>query len=168
MRGYIEAGVYKGEQVKKLVDAKEQVESRMESFRNLEKELKVKQWSKKALELGIDMSKQSNPEEKKKLECQEAIADLILSLRQSQELLEGELEEASSSSPSTATGGVGGGASFKGAKAGGGRGGGSRGPSDLTSDLEKWILRHADHIQCLEQILRMLGNDVVAADQINR
>lgn len=108
----------------------------------------MKQWSRKALEQGIDIR---DPEEKRKAECLEGLADLLAQLRTSQEILEGENEELQCAPAK----------------------GGSRGRGAVTAraeqvaELERFIGGHRVHVLRLEQVLRLLENDHVTAEQVN-
>lgn len=51
IRGFIEQGIYKGEQNERLEQAKRDVEGQMERYRDLENLVKIKTFSRKGLEM---------------------------------------------------------------------------------------------------------------------
>eukprot|EP00887_Chlorella_sp_A99_P004683 scaffold4.g4683.t1 len=117
-----------------LQAARRDVESRMERFKLLEKELKVKAFSSAGLSRDS-----TDPLTQAKFKCADWLNDVVSQLETQVEQAEADLEALGTQGPTS--------------------GKGARAKPPRAAQLEAAIVRHQGHIAKLEQVLRLLEND---------
>eukprot|EP00210_Caulerpa_lentillifera_P003676 g3509.t1 len=121
-----------------LMDARKNIEKKMEQFKNCEKEAKTKAFSK----AGLGQAAKLDPEEKARQATREWLNEQVEALRMQIDEFEAELESFNTSR--------------RGKK-----------PSDRQQVLEDCVLRHQGHISRLEQCMRCLDNCTVTYQEID-
>lgn len=124
-----------------LSDARRDIERRMEKFKVCEKEAKTKAFSKEGLQAAAS---RLDPREKAKQEMREWLNNTVDTLNTQVEEFEAEVEDLSGAAP-------------KGKKAK---------PPPRVAHLEESMARHRQHITRLEQMLRLLDNDEITAEDV--
>ncbi|KAJ2450483.1 general negative regulator of transcription subunit 5 [Coemansia sp. RSA 2336] len=126
-----------------LLHHRKLIEKQMEKFKAIEKEMKTKAYSKE----GLMQSTKLDPKEKEKLDLCNWLVDSVDSLSTQIDLLEATAESI---------------ASTMGKK--------RRDPSKVerVSQLTERVERHKFHIRCLERIQRLLENDGLSTEQVQR
>ncbi|WBW73847.1 CCR4-Not complex NOT box subunit 3/5 [Schizosaccharomyces osmophilus] len=127
---------------KALIENRRLIEAKMEEFKAVEREMKIKAFSKEGLSIALKM----DPREKEKHDTIQWISSAVEELERQVELLEAETESLR--------------ATFK------------RGKRDLSkqaylSELESRIETHRWHQERLELIMRRLENSQISSDAIN-
>ncbi|KAI9469233.1 Not1 N-terminal domain, CCR4-Not complex component-domain-containing protein [Coemansia mojavensis] len=126
-----------------LLHHRKLIEKQMEKFKAIEKEMKTKAYSKE----GLMQSTKLDPKEKEKLDLCNWLVDSVDSLSTQIDLLEATAESIASS-----------------------MGKKRRDPSKVerVSQLTERVERHKFHIRCLERIQRLLENDGLSTEQVQR
>lgn len=119
-----------------ITNARKEIERRMERFKLVEKEAKTKSFSKEGLNRSA-----MDPKERAKAEMRDWLTSTVDSLNTQIEEFEAEAEAAATLK--------------KGKK-----------PAPRVVHMEESIARHRQHIVRLEQILRLLDNDAMAAEDV--
>ncbi|KAI7844515.1 hypothetical protein COHA_001873 [Chlorella ohadii] len=119
-----------------ITNARKEIERRMERFKLVEKEAKTKSFSKEGLNRSA-----MDPKERAKAEMRDWLTSMVDSLNTQIEEFEAEAEAAATLK--------------KGKK-----------PAPRVVHMEESIARHRQHIVRLEQILRLLDNDAMAAEDV--
>lgn len=132
-----------------LMDNRKLIESQMERFKALEKEMKTKAFSKE----GLIAATRLDPQEKAKLEARQTIEEFVDSLSRQIEQAEAEIEILQASS----TGGRGK-KSGKSSSAGNSEG--------RIAELERLNERRSWHISKLEAVMRLLENGKLSVEQV--
>lgn len=122
---------------KPLMEQRKLIESKMERFKECEKEMKTKAYSKEGL-----ASTKMDPREKAKLETRKWIVELLDVLNTQIDTYEAELEVLQSKKRSGQV-------------------------AERMDKLEKYMERHKHHMARLELILRLIENDSLETDQVN-
>ncbi|EPX72857.1 CCR4-Not complex subunit Not3/5 [Schizosaccharomyces octosporus yFS286] len=127
---------------KALIENRRLIEAKMEEFKAVEREMKIKAFSKEGLSIALKM----DPREKEKHDTIQWISSAVEELERQVELLEAETESLR--------------ATFK------------RGKRDISkqthlSELESRIETHKWHQERLELIMRRLENSQISSDAIN-
>ncbi|KAI9311840.1 Not1 N-terminal domain, CCR4-Not complex component-domain-containing protein [Dichotomocladium elegans] len=125
-----------------LLENRKLIESQMERFKMIEKEMKMKAYSKE----GLLQREKMDPREKEKSEACEWIMATKNELQRQMEMTEAELETLRA------------GTSKRGKK--------DHVKSERSSELENRIVRHTHHLNRLELTLRLLENDRLSADKV--
>ena len=127
-----------------LNDSRRKIEVLMEKFKSLEKDLKIKAYSKE----GLIAASKLDPKEKEKLDVTNWVTETVDKLRTQVDAFEAELE-----------------VSFLSIKKGSGRKGvESKSPRQL--ELERNVTRHKSYIDNLEIILRKIENEDILPEEI--
>ncbi|QIX00201.1 hypothetical protein AMS68_005718 [Peltaster fructicola] len=126
---------------KPLMDQRRLIETQMETFKAVEKEMKTKAFSKE----GLSAATKLDPKEKEKLETCNFISDMVDELGRQIETIETEQE--------TLQAGV-----KKGKK--------DTGRADRLAELERVMDRHKWHVSKLEIMLRLVENDKMQVDEV--
>lgn len=126
-----------------LLENKKLIESHMERFKNVEREMKTKAFSKE----GLLQREKMDPKEKEKADACDWISNTVDELSRQIETAEAEVETLQGST------------SRKGKK--------DHSKMERTTELEHFIERDRWHINRLELILRLLENDQLSAEQVN-
>ncbi|KAI9692721.1 MAG: general negative regulator of transcription subunit 5 [Bogoriella megaspora] len=126
---------------KPLVDQRKLIETQMEKFKAVEKEMKTKAFSKE----GLAAQAKLDPKEREKLEMAEYLRNMVEELERQLESHEAELESVQSTAK-------------KGKK--------DTAKADRISELERTAERHRWHIGKLELLLRSLENGNVETEQV--
>lgn len=124
-----------------LLDNRKLIETEMERFKNVEREMKTKAFSKE----GLLQRERMDPKEKEKADACDWISNTVDELSQQIEMAEAELETLQ-------------GTTRKGKK--------DHAKLERASELEHFIERDRWHINRLELILRLLENDQLSTDQV--
>ncbi|KAI8988491.1 Not1 N-terminal domain, CCR4-Not complex component-domain-containing protein [Mycotypha africana] len=124
-----------------LIDNRKLIESLMERFKNVEREIKTKAFSKE----GLLQRERLDPKEKEKADVSEWICNTVDELSRQIEMAEAEVETLQ-------------GSSRKGKK--------DHAKIERTNELEHYIERDRWHIGRLELILRLLENDQIAPERV--
>ncbi|KAI8090609.1 Not1 N-terminal domain, CCR4-Not complex component-domain-containing protein [Thamnidium elegans] len=124
-----------------LLDNRKLIETEMERFKNVEREMKTKAFSKE----GLLQREKMDPREKEKADACDWISSTVEELSQQIEMAEAEVETLQ-------------GTSRKGKK--------DHAKLERASELEHFIERDRWHINRLELILRLLENDQLSTDQV--
>ncbi|KAI7896255.1 Not1 N-terminal domain, CCR4-Not complex component-domain-containing protein [Mucor mucedo] len=124
-----------------LLDNRKLIETEMERFKNVEREMKTKAFSKE----GLLQRERMDPKEKEKANACDWISNTVDELSQQIEMAEAELENLQ-------------GTTRKGKK--------DHAKLERAGDLEHFIERDRWHINRLELILRLLENDQLSTDQV--
>lgn len=122
-----------------LHDARKAIEAEMERFKVLEKEMKIKAYSKE----GLTMSAKLDPKDKERLAISTWINNCVDKLSTEVDQFEAEIELLSSTAK-------------KGKK-----------PDERLLVIEEKVKRHNFHINKLEAILRSFENDMLGVEDIN-
>ena len=133
-----------------LNEARRKIEGLMEKFKSLEKDLKIKAYSKE----GLIAASKLDPREKEKLDTSHWLNATVDKLRTQVDSFEAELE---ASLLSISKGGGGGKAATR-------KGGAEKSPRQL--ELERGALRHKSYIDKLEIILRKIENEDIAPEDL--
>lgn len=120
-----------------LQKARRDVELKMEAFKVVEKQHKIKAFSA----AGLAQAK-LDPEARAKFECEEWLSDLVDQANKILETYEGELEGIST------------------------KGGSKKKKSDRQVEIESWMEIISNHVVRLEQVLRALDNDQVSVQEL--
>ncbi|KAK3686265.1 general negative regulator of transcription subunit 5 [Vermiconidia calcicola] len=128
---------------KPLMDKRKLIETCMETFKAVEKEMKTKTYSKE----GLSAAAKVDPKEKEKMEVCDFVAEMVDSLGMQVETLEAEAEVLQ--------------AGLKKKK-------GDTGRADRLSELERTVERHKWHSGKLEIVLRALENGSVETEQVKQ
>lgn len=126
---------------KPLLEKRRAIETCMEKFKAVEKEMKTKQYSKE----GLSAAAKLDPKEKEKMEVGDFLTDMVDKLGQQIEALEAESEVLQ--------------AGMKKKKSDGGK-------ADRVGELEKAMERHKWNISKLEILARALENGGVEVEQV--
>ena len=126
---------------KPLLDQRKLIESRMEMFKAVEKEMKTKAFSKE----GLSAAAKLDPKEQEKLDMGQFLSDMVDELSRQVESQEAEAETL---------------------QAGIKKKRGDNGKADRLSELERTVERHKWHSGKLEILLRSLENGSVDTDQV--
>ncbi|KAK5133753.1 hypothetical protein LTR08_007403 [Meristemomyces frigidus] len=126
---------------KPLLDQRKLIESRMEMFKAVEKEMKTKAFSKE----GLSAAAKLDPKEQEKLDMGQFLSDMVDELSRQVESQEAEAETL---------------------QAGIKKKRGDTGKADRLSELERTVERHKWHSGKLEILLRSLENGSVETDQV--
>ncbi|GAB7350022.1 hypothetical protein MBLNU459_g0696t1 [Dothideomycetes sp. NU459] len=126
---------------KPLLDQRKLIETQMEKFKAVEKEMKTKAFSKE----GLSAAAKLDPKEKEKLEMGEFLSTMVSELEQQIEATEAEAETLQANMK-------------KGKK--------DTGKADRIAELERTAERHKWHQSKLELLLRSLENGGVDTDQV--
>lgn len=126
-----------------LLDNRKLIETEMERFKNVEREMKTKAFSKE----GLLQREKMDPKEKEKADACDWISNTVDELSQQIEMAEAEVEKLQ-------------GTSRKGKK--------DHAKLERASELEHFIERDRWHINRLELILRLLENDQLSTDQVKK
>lgn len=124
-----------------LMDNRKLIESEMERFKNVEREMKTKAFSKE----GLLQRERMDPKEKEKADACDWISTIVDELSRQIEMAEAEQETLQ-------------GTSRKGKK--------DHAKVERTNELEHFIERDRWHINRLELILRLLENDQLSPDRV--
>ncbi|KAK5117033.1 hypothetical protein LTR62_006754 [Meristemomyces frigidus] len=124
-----------------LTEQRKIIETRMETFKAVEKEMKTKRFSKE----GLNAAAKLDPKEREKMEISEFVSDMNDELKVQIEAHEAEIE--------TLQAGV-----KKGKK--------DNSKADRMSELERIVEKHKEHSDKLEIILRCVENDRIEVDQV--
>lgn len=124
-----------------LLNARKDIERRMERFKAVEKEAKTKAFSKE----GLGAAGRLDPRERQKAEMRDWLNTTVESLNTQLEEFDAELEGM---------------AGQKSGKKGGK-------PPLRLAHLEESCARHRQHITRLEQMLRLLDNDAISPDDVD-
>uniref|UniRef100_A0A7S2AHM1 CCR4-Not complex component Not N-terminal domain-containing protein n=1 Tax=Octactis speculum TaxID=3111310 RepID=A0A7S2AHM1_9STRA len=122
---------------RQLMDARKLIETKMEQFKVCEKETKTKTYSKE----GLAREARLDPAEQQKQDCHSYLQDCIARLEVQIEATEADVEKLSS----------------------------GKGKNKNKAELEEkdtTIRKHRWHISKMEQIIRMLDNDVLEVERI--
>ncbi|GAB4817698.1 hypothetical protein N2152v2_004744 [Parachlorella kessleri] len=122
-----------------LLEARKDIERRMERFKVCEKEAKTKAFSKE----GLGAASRMDPKEKLKNDMRDWLSSVVDTLDTQIEEFDAELEAMSGQKGK------------KGAK-----------PPPRQQHLDDSIARHRQHITRLEQMLRLLDNDAISAEDV--
>ncbi|CAK4033302.1 General negative regulator of transcription subunit 3 [Lecanosticta acicola] len=125
---------------KPLLDQRKLIETQMEKFKAVEKEMKTKAFSKE----GLSAAAKLDPKEKEKMETCNFVSDMVDDLGRQVETLEAEVDTLQ--------------AGMKKKK--------GSGNADRVAELEKWVEKHKWHISKLEILLRSLENGSVDVEQV--
>eukprot|EP01027_Heterolobosea_sp_BB2_P011599 GEZU01016884.1.p1 GENE.GEZU01016884.1~~GEZU01016884.1.p1 ORF type:complete len:274 (-),score=52.09 GEZU01016884.1:524-1345(-) len=125
---------------KNLIEARKEIERKMEMFKVCEKETKTKAYSKE----GLAQPTKRDPEEAAKEELREWIGKCLDQFQEQIDAFEADTEAIQS----------------KGKKAG-------AKDRERLEHLEKWAEKHKHHTNRLEQVLRLLDNGEITVDQVN-
>ncbi|KAI3438424.1 hypothetical protein D9Q98_000855 [Chlorella vulgaris] len=121
----------------RLLDARHEVEREMERFKQLEKELKIKQFSSEGLKRDS-----TDPLMVAKCKCADWLSDAVAQLETQVEQFEADLEAEGPAQKGRAQ------------------------QEHRLAELEVCMKRHLDHITRLEQCLRLLENDQVGPEEV--
>ena len=121
-----------------LQKARRDVELKMEAFKVVEKQHKIKAFST----VGLAQAK-FDPEARAKFECEEWLSDLVDQANKILETYEGELEGISS------------------------KGSSKKKKTDRHLEIESWMEMIGNHVVRLEQVLRALDNDQVSVQELD-
>ncbi|KAI8069791.1 Not1 N-terminal domain, CCR4-Not complex component-domain-containing protein [Gilbertella persicaria] len=124
-----------------LMDNRKLIETEMERFKNVEREMKTKAFSKE----GLLQRERMDPKEKEKADACDWISNTVDELSRQIEMAEAEVETLQ-------------GTSRKGKK--------DHSKVERTNELEHFIERDRWHINRLELILRLLENDQLSPDRV--
>ncbi|CEP07969.1 hypothetical protein [Parasitella parasitica] len=124
-----------------LMENRKLIESEMERFKNIEREMKTKAFSKE----GLLQREKMDPKEKEKADACDWISTIVDELSRQIETAEAEIETLQ-------------GSSRKGKK--------DSSKLERTTELEHYIERDRWHINRLELILRLLENDQLSAERV--
>ncbi|KAK3679000.1 general negative regulator of transcription subunit 5 [Recurvomyces mirabilis] len=124
-----------------LTEQRKIIETRMETFKAVEKEMKTKAFSKE----GLSAAAKLDPKEREKMEVSEFVSDMNDELSRQVEAHEAEIETL---------------------QAGMKKGKKDTSKADRTSELERIVEKHKDHGSKLEIILRGLENGSIDVDQV--
>lgn len=125
-----------------LLDNRKLIESQMERFKAIEKEMKTKAYSKE----GLLQKERMDPKEKEKLDTCEWITSTVDELSRQIEMAEAELETLQGTSK---------------------RGKKDHAKAERVAELEHLFERNKWHINRLELILRLLENDHIPAEKVS-
>lgn len=126
-----------------LLENRKLIESQMERFKAIEKEMKTKAFSKE----GLLQREKMDPKEKEKLDTCEWITSMVEELSRQIETAEAELETLQGSSK---------------------RGKKDHSKAERVAELEERLERYKWHINRLELTLRLLENDHLAVEKVGR
>ncbi|KAK1068838.1 general negative regulator of transcription subunit 5 [Friedmanniomyces endolithicus] len=124
-----------------LVDQRKLIETRMETFKAVEKEMKTKAFSKE----GLSAAAKLDPKEREKMEISNFVSDMVDELGRQTEAHEAEIETL---------------------HAGMKKGKKDTGKADRLSELERTVEKHKEHSGKLEIILRGVENGSIDSDQV--
>lgn len=124
-----------------LMDNRRLIETQMERFKIVEREIKTKSYSKE----GLGAASKMDPATKEKEEMCSWVTNAIGELNIQVDQLESEMELLTSGSKKKRA---------------------DKEKTDRAEDLKIWLDRHRHHIRQLETILRMLDNDTLDIDQV--
>ncbi|KAK0883007.1 general negative regulator of transcription subunit 5 [Friedmanniomyces endolithicus] len=124
-----------------LVDQRKLIETRMETFKAVEKEMKTKAFSKE----GLSAAAKLDPKEREKMEISIFVSDMVDELGRQTEAHEAEIETL---------------------HAGMKKGKKDTGKADRLSELERTVEKHKEHSGKLEIILRGVENGSIDSDQV--
>ncbi|KAK3069924.1 general negative regulator of transcription subunit 5 [Teratosphaeriaceae sp. CCFEE 6253] len=124
-----------------LVDQRKLIETRMETFKMVEKEMKTKAFSKE----GLSAAAKLDPKERDKMEISNFLADMVDEIGRQTEAHEAEIETL---------------------HAGMKKGKKDTGKADRLSELERTVEKHKEHTGKLEIILRGVENGSIDTDQV--
>ncbi|KAF1809724.1 CCR4-NOT transcription complex [Eremomyces bilateralis CBS 781.70] len=126
---------------KPLMEHRKLIESQMEKFKQVEKEMKTKAYSKE----GLSAASKLDPKEKEKLECCEFLGTMLEELERQIEMQEADVEHLQATMK-------------KGKK--------DTSKADRIAELEDMVERHKWHQGKLELLLRALENGGVEVEQV--
>nr|POF01258.1 general negative regulator of transcription subunit 3 [Quercus suber] len=126
---------------KPLLEQRKLIETRMEMFKAVEKEMKTKAFSKE----GLSAAAKLDPKEREKMDIGQFLSDMVDELGRQVESLEAEAETL---------------------QAGLKKGKKDSGKAERMSELERKVERHKWHTSKLEILLRSLENGSVETDQV--
>ncbi|KAK4627467.1 General negative regulator of transcription subunit 3 [Fulvia fulva] len=126
---------------KPLMEKRKLIETQMEKFKAVEKEMKTKAFSKE----GLNAAAKLDPKEKEKMDVCDFLGNMVDELERQIESLEAEAEALQATLK-------------KGKK--------DSGKADRVSELERTVERHKWHVGKLELLLRTLENGSVETDQV--
>ncbi|KAK5707482.1 general negative regulator of transcription subunit 5 [Elasticomyces elasticus] len=125
-----------------LVEQRKLIETRMETFKMVEKEMKTKAFSKE----GLSAAAKLDPKEREKLDVSNFISEQVDALGLQTEAFEAEIETLHA-------------ATKKGKK--------DTGKADRLSELERTVEKHKEHTSKLEIILRGVENGSIDVEQVS-
>jgi len=123
-----------------LLEGRRSVESRMERFKELEREMKTKAYSREGLQKSGRLSKEEQEQE----DCKEWVQEKIDVIKDQQEAIEADIEGLSGNTKKKAKN------------------------ADKLAILEERLRMHKWHIEQLELIIRAVDNDVVEVEEVER
>lgn len=128
---------------KSLLDNRKLIELQMERFRIVEKETKTKAYSKE----GLGQASKVDPETKEKERCREWLNDSIGSLNLQIDQMECEIESLNVGNKKKKL---------------------DKDKAERIEELNQYIEKHRYHITQLEHILRLLDNESIEVDEVNK
>ncbi|KAM4579731.1 CCR4-NOT transcription complex subunit 3a isoform 5-T5 [Odontesthes bonariensis] len=128
---------------RQLVDNRKLIETQMERFKVVERETKTKAYSKE----GLGLAQKVDPAQREKEETGQWLTSTIDTLNMQVDQFESEVESLSVQTRKKK---------------------GDKEKQDRIEELKRLIERHRYHIRMLETILRMLDNDSIAVDSIQK
>ncbi|XP_059424085.1 CCR4-NOT transcription complex subunit 3-like isoform X2 [Carassius carassius] len=128
---------------RQLVENRKLIETQMERFKVVERETKTKAYSKE----GLGLAQKVDPAQKEKEEMEQWLTNTIDTLNMQVDQFESEVESLSVQTRKKK---------------------GDKEKQDRIEELKRLIERHRYHIRMLETILRMLDNDSIQVDAINK
>ncbi|XP_056617844.1 CCR4-NOT transcription complex subunit 3a isoform X1 [Triplophysa dalaica] len=128
---------------RQLVDNRKLIETQMERFKVVERETKTKAYSKE----GLGLAQKVDPAQKEKEETELWLTNTIDNLNMQVDQFESEVESLSVQTRKKK---------------------GDKEKQDRIEELKRLIERHRYHIRMLETILRMLDNDSIQVDSIQK
>jgi len=124
-----------------LLEKRELIESKMEAFKAVEKEMKTKAFSKE----GLSALARQDPKEKERAEMTEFLQDMVDALARQIEAQEAEVESLQGNVKKSKKGSA---------------------TTERVSELDSKIERHKWHQEKLELLMRALANDAVEPEQV--
>uniref|UniRef100_A0A671XN17 CCR4-NOT transcription complex, subunit 3a n=1 Tax=Sparus aurata TaxID=8175 RepID=A0A671XN17_SPAAU len=128
---------------RQLVENRKLIETQMERFKVVERETKTKAYSKE----GLGLAQKVDPAQREKEETGQWLTNTIDTLNMQVDQFESEVESLSVQTRKKK---------------------GDKEKQDRIEELKRLIERHRFHIRMLETILRMLDNDSIAVDSIQK
>ncbi|XP_035527703.1 CCR4-NOT transcription complex subunit 3a isoform X3 [Morone saxatilis] len=128
---------------RQLVENRKLIETQMERFKVVERETKTKAYSKE----GLGLAQKVDPAQREKEETGQWLTNTIDTLNMQVDQFESEVESLSVQTRKKK---------------------GDKEKQDRIEELKRMIERHRFHIRMLETILRMLDNDSIAVDSIQK